>query len=540
MLDQSLWNYCDCDWFYERYRPFSPQGRRLRDERVFFTDASQLAFEHRLIDLFLVMLKEADQNPVVDKIKGALSRLTSPEASIAAGALEADDIFVVKRFLFNARVVLGALAPRLAELFGPIAFPDELLAALGQTEAEGESFFVADGRDPRLGVLRRELARLADDLKKKRSERLAEISQVAKIAFGEREFVIVGAQRLAELTALATLVSVENHDGMHIMVRPRPSLDEIRLEREMWEKRAAERVVEQEVCAALGARIVAAAPVIQELERIMGRLDAALAKALLAREFSLVRPLIGERLTLRAGRYLPLELACREAGRDYVPLDMDLAALSALVYGSNMGGKSVVLRTIGFLQVMTQLGFYVPAEALVTRLYGSLSFVGGRATHGEDGISGFGAELLAFQQRWQARSTPSLFLIDEFAATTNAREAIALSHALMETMCEHPGVCFLFATHFVEDGPLPAAIKILRMQGMDRARFAAFGATSPDASHTSKVQLLNQCMTYKIVEQGEVRMVREALRVAAFLGLDAKMLERAERRMEDRDEPRQA
>ena len=539
MVDQALWDYCSCEWFYERFQPLSPYGFQERHRRTFYTDESALAFEHQLIELLLSFIRDQKLSPMLDMIKGALARLTLLSENLT-GLTDADEIFVVKRFLFNAQVIHRHLSGPMADLFGFNAFPQELLAELARAQSGGESFFVADGYDARLCEIRQKLEKLAHEVKEKHAQTQKVIKQTLGIDFSEREFVVISADRLQDLAVHTALVSVENHDGTHILLRPRASAQSIAAEHELWQLRGQEQAIEREVCTRLGEQIALHEGVLRELELILGRLDAALAKAVLAHEFRLTKPLLAGDLSVSGGRFLPLEDECGRRSCVYTPLELKLKAKGGLIYGSNMGGKSVVLKSVGFLQVLTQLGFYVPADRYTTRLYGSLSFIGARAMGGGDGLSGFGAEVFQFQERWQQRAGQALFLIDEFASTTNAKEAMALSQALIETLFANPGVFFLMATHFIKDGPLTVPVKIMRMCGIDRVQLEALSKEQGEAqTPAQKVRLLNKCMTYKIVEQDEVRMVREALRVAAFLGLDPDILKRAESQMESDDESQQ-
>jgi hypothetical protein len=122
-----------------------------------------------------------------------------------------------------------------------------------------------------------------------------------------------------------------------------------------------------------------------------------------------------------------------------------------VVSGSNMSGKSTLLRTLGVNAVLAQAGAPVRAR----RLRMSSLAVGAsiRVTDSlQGGVSGFYAEILRLRQILDATARPGpegapvLFLIDEFLHGTNSHDRRIGAEALVRGLVER-GAIGLITTH---------------------------------------------------------------------------------------------
>ena len=196
-----------------------------------------------------------------------------------------------------------------------------------------------------------------------------------------------------------------------------------------------------------------------------------------------------------------------------------------MIFGSNMGGKTIVLKTLAFLQLCVQMGLFVPAEAFTTHLFGHFHYLGeGHATAVAQGLSGFGFEIRQFVEASQDFKTPTLVLFDEFARTTNSLEAEAILSAVLESVASQAGVVALFSTHFRGVRRFPG-VRYLRMKGLNRE-----GLDLDLASGTAleaRIRLIDQRMEYHLVADEGGSGVSDAIAVASLLGLDPAITRRA-------------
>ena len=135
----------------------------------------------------------------------------------------------------------------------------------------------------------------------------------------------------------------------------------------------------------------------------------------------------------------------RKVVRNDVRLGGDLRLL--VVSGSNMSGKSTLLRTLGVNAVLAQAGAPVRARRLVlSRLAIGASI---RVTDSlEAGVSRFYAEILRIRQivELTGGDLPVLFLIDEFLHGTNSHDRRVGAEALVTSLVRR-GAMGLITTH---------------------------------------------------------------------------------------------
>ena len=193
---------------------------------------------------------------------------------------------------------------------------------------------------------------------------------------------------------------------------------------------------------------------------------------------------------------------------EVVPLDLALDDNRTLVLtGPNAGGKTVALKTVGLLCLMTQAGLPVPA-APDSRfpIFDHLVAVVGDEQSVLYEQSTFSARLLRLREVWRRAGPRTLVLLDEVGAGTNPEEGAALGIALLEGLVESASMGVL-TTHLTQ-----LAAAALESQA------ASCAAMSFDPE--------SGLPTYRLVigPPGGSR----ALALARRLGLPAAWLERAE------------
>jgi hypothetical protein len=146
--------------------------------------------------------------------------------------------------------------------------------------------------------------------------------------------------------------------------------------------------------------------------------------------------------------------------RNDIALGGELRAL--VVSGSNMSGKSTLLRTIGVNAVLAQAG--APVRARRLRLSPLMPGASIRVVDSlQGGMSRFYAEIVRLRDILNATSgpTPVLFLLDEFLHGTNSHDRRVGAEAMVRGLVER-GAIGLITTHdlalaHIADGLGPAA-----------------------------------------------------------------------------------
>jgi DNA mismatch repair ATPase MutS len=102
-----------------------------------------------------------------------------------------------------------------------------------------------------------------------------------------------------------------------------------------------------------------------------------------------------------------------------------------------MGGKTVLFKTLAFLQLLTQSGFRIPATEFHTRVYSAIHILGTSPNNGIEGLSSFGQEIHQLTTAFESQESRLIF-VDELAKTTNATEAKAILVAALNTRWTKP------------------------------------------------------------------------------------------------------
>jgi DNA mismatch repair protein MutS len=196
---------------------------------------------------------------------------------------------------------------------------------------------------------------------------------------------------------------------------------------------------------------------VQRTARVLARLDvwAALGHAAEANQY--VRPVLdgGFALTLRASRHPVLErLMPRE---QFMPNDVQFtnAERVLLVTGPNMAGKSTILRQIGLVVVLAQLGSFVPAAEATIGVIDRLFTRVGASDNLARGQSTFMVEMSETSAILHNATARSLVLLDEIGRGTSTYDGVAIAWAVTEHLHDRIGCKTMFATHYHELMQLP-------------------------------------------------------------------------------------
>ncbi len=526
-MSQDLWNYAEAGTFWERFQPQTPFGRAAKEEMRVETDKDRLEENFDRTEAALGLLADLESERVrLDQILHHLKRLPRFPQTVRE-AFDEVEIFQFKKFLVNHGKLLRLLPHGLKEQFGLAPLPTKLGELLSLGRQADESFYIADAYDPELSEVR--LALRENGSRTKTLARAAEdaVRERWGFSFEERPFLLVPRGRITDVAAAADLLDIEPWDSHHLCVRKRSNAEALKLAEEKARLLTRERLVESEVLKVLSGPLRDALPLFTAQMQAVEGFDIALSRALMVKPLGLTRPVLGEGdITIVRGRHLPTEALCESLDVPYTPLDAVFGSGPAVIFGSNMGGKTVVLKTLGFLQLLSQSGFFVPAEHFETRVFTRFHYVGEGPSRGAArGLSGFGFEIRQFNETFASFEHETLALFDEFARTTSSGEAAALLSAILEDVAGRPRVIALFSTHFQGIRRL-AGVRYLRMGGLDRSRLDLSGAEEQDLS--SRIREIDRLMRFSLEPDTPSLKTSDAITVARLLGLSPLLASRAE------------
>jgi DNA mismatch repair protein MutS2 len=192
-------------------------------------------------------------------------------------------------------------------------------------------------------------------------------------------------------------------------------------------------------------------PGIQAVVDAIARIDFIHAKARLSVEFKCVRPQTtqGTNLLLRDARHVLLEHSLKQSGGRIVPitLQMDAEHRTMVVSGPNAGGKTIVVKTIGLIALMSQMGLHVPATEAVLPVFDQvLADIGDQQSIAAN-LSTFTAHMRNISEMASQVAPPALILLDEVGTGTDPDEGAALGVAVVDYF-HHAGATTIATTHY--------------------------------------------------------------------------------------------
>ncbi len=212
------------------------------------------------------------------------------------------------------------------------------------------------------------------------------------------------------------------------------------------EKREVERILK-----AISEKIGRNAEILLTNCEIMAHLDFTFAKAKLAQKMHAVKPEINNEgiIDLFKARH-PL-LDAKKVG-SVVPIDIKLGEgyRTLLITGPNTGGKTVSMKTLGLLVLMTQAGCFIPVlSGSKISVYHELYADIGDEQSIEQSLSTFSAHMSNLVRILNNIESDDLLLMDEVGSGTDPEEGAALAMAILERLMQI-GACVVATTHYNE------------------------------------------------------------------------------------------
>ncbi len=430
----------------------------------------------------------------------------------------------------------GAALPeaveRVRQLAGKLPeFAGELEAIRQVVDSRGD---VLDAASDTLARTRREIASTRQKIHEViygyvRRPEVSRILQNPTVTLHDDRFVLpVKSEHRHELPGVVHRAS---HTGATLFVEPNESVE---LNNHLVGLLDAERREVARLLNELAIRIHRRRDDILAALHTLAQLDVISAKASYAYEFEFTCPEVSERggLLLHQARHpLLIEQVQQrqraEAGRppaapsrpgawqpprEVVPIDVRLGTDFdvLIITGSNTGGKTVTLKTVGLLAAMAQSGLHIPAQRGSTLpVFRDVLIDVGDEQSLQQSLSTFGGHIRRIRNVLRRADRYCLVLLDELGAGTDPDEGGAIGQAILDEL-GRIGCLAMVTTH----------LGVLKAYAVSHERV-------DNASVEFDTRTLRPTYHLRIGEPGE----SHAITVSAAIGLDRRVVAAARRHL---------
>lgn len=304
---------------------------------------------------------------------------------------------------------------------------------------------VKDSASPVLARLRKDITRAHAEVRE-RLERIAkklaaqEMLREQMITLREGRLVLMLKDEYRR--SVPGLVHDHSASGRTVFLEP---MESVEINNRVRELQSAEREEIERILMMLSERLRQVLPALEINHAIMIALDVIHAKAKFSRELGAYAPQLQPeaKLKLLEARH-PLLLLKNENRSKVIPLNLELGFASPpagqplntlLISGPNAGGKTVALKTVGLLALMTRCGLHIPAspDSEVPLFENIFVNIGDRQSI-EDDLSTFTSHAKRLVEILRHAHTGDLVLVDEIGAGTDPEAGAALAVAILQEL----------------------------------------------------------------------------------------------------------
>lgn len=316
------------------------------------------------------------------------------------------------------------------------------------TDCIDDQGYVLDQASDALQKIRREIQNLRDQIQETLNQllqqpRTKKMLQEPIVTQRQNRYVLPVKQEYRN--RFKGIVHDQSSSGLTLFIEPESVvfLNNRLLEKELAEQKEIEKVLKQ-----LTQEVAEQVDSLMTNVDVLTQIDFIVAKARFAQQMCATCPILStdQELKLKSARHplLPAEKV--------VPIDvmMNASQRGIMITGPNTGGKTVTLKTIGLLALMTQSGFPIPVEeeSVMPVFNGILADIGDEQSI-EQNLSTFSGHMKNIIRILQEVDAFSLVLFDEIGAGTDPTEGAALATAIINHVLE-AGAFLVATTHYTE------------------------------------------------------------------------------------------
>ena len=428
----------------------SEKGKQMIKELPIEVDAK--AIQHKIEEttdgVELLRLKQGIPIPRLKDISFALKRL---ELEAGLNGRELSDILrvlttthEVERFFEKVEEEEIALkrVPRLVEKLESI--PDVTSELEASIREDG---YVLDSASPTLHGVRVGIQKTEQDIRRQMDQYLTGknaqyLSDTIITIRNDRYVLPVKAEYKS---VFGGTVHDQSSTGQTLFMEPQAvvNLNNKLREYQIQEKREVERILWE-----LSQKLMPYTNSLHQNHYVLARLDVVNAKALYAHELRATEPIIDANNYVALWQAWHPLLEREKAVANDIILGEEYQAI--VITGPNTGGKTILLKTVGVIQLMAQMGLYIPAGensrvGVFTEIFADI----GDEQSIEQNLSTFSSHMSNIVSILKQINDKSLILIDEIGSGTDPQEGSSLAIAILDYIASKQSYV-IASTHYPE------------------------------------------------------------------------------------------
>ena len=428
----------------------SEKGKQMIKELPIEVEAKaiQNKIEETTDGVELLRLKQGIPIPRLKDISFALKRL---ELEAGLNGRELSDILrvlttthEVERFFEKVEEEEIALkrVPRLVEKLESIPeVTSELEASIR------EDGYVLDSASPTLHGVRVGIQKTEQDIRRQMDQYLTGknaqyLSDTIITIRNDRYVLPVKAEYKS---VFGGTVHDQSSTGQTLFMEPQAvvNLNNKLREYQIQEKREVERILWE-----LSQKLMPYTNSLHQNHYVLARLDVVNAKALYAHELRATEPIIDANNYVALWQAWHPLLEREKAVANDIILGEEYQAI--VITGPNTGGKTILLKTVGVIQLMAQMGLYIPAGensrvGIFTEIFADI----GDEQSIEQNLSTFSSHMSNIVSILKQINDKSLILIDEIGSGTDPQEGSSLAIAILDYIASKQSYV-IASTHYPE------------------------------------------------------------------------------------------
>jgi len=358
----------------------------------------------------------------------------------------------VKNWIYESR----DLCPSLMDILDNIPACHDLAEEIGRSITEDGG--ISDHASPSLANVRSQRVSLRGVLEKKLNDILSSLELNDDNLVSVRDGRYVVSIRTDKRSSIKGIVHGYSRTHSTCFVEPLTVVEE---NNHLVEVTDREREEERKVLERLTDFVSDFSSELLTCLEVMGRSDGIFARAEFSRAINGISPILTSKKTvylldalnpILLSLYLDSDRGDKTGSTQrVVPIEVKIDAEKSIliISGPNRGGKTVALKTLGLLALMSQAGMHIPAkEGSRLGVFDNILAEIGDEQDIAAGLSTFSARLEHLKEIVEVAGENSLVILDELGAGTDPDEGTSLAMAILDYLSEK-GSLSAISTHYL-------------------------------------------------------------------------------------------